>query len=232
MIFVTSAIYIVALPMKETYKPIILARRAKKSTSSPGTAALKRTLIANVLRPMQMSVTEVRTIQTPSSSQLTDLTKPVVFFLSMYTAFAFGVLFLMFAAFPYIFTRPPYSFSISQSGLTFLAIGLGVLLGGLTGVLIDDYMYQARYRAAVARGETNAAPEHRLYNAMIGSWGIAISLFWMGWSADKGAHWAVVLVGSVPFGWGNMCVMVSTCMPSYNQVQIDQKSVRQVQHCT
>lgn len=105
--------------------------------------------------------------------------------------------------------RPPYSFSTSESGLTFLAIGLGVLLGGLTGVLVDHTMYQSRHRAALSRGDRNAAPEHRLYNAMLGCWGILVGLFWVGWSAAKGAHWAVVLVGSVPFAWGNLCLFVS-----------------------
>lgn len=105
--------------------------------------------------------------------------------------------------------RPPYRFDTSQSGLTFLAIGLGVLLGGLTGVLIDHFIYQAKHRLAMGKGETHAAPEHRLYNAMMGSWGILVGLFWVGWSAARGTHWAVVLVGSVPFAWGNLCLFVS-----------------------
>ncbi|KAF1358460.1 MFS general substrate transporter [Lizonia empirigonia] len=201
MIFVTLAVYIASFPMKETYKPIILARRAKrlgldvKPAGNPGGTAMKRSIITNLFRPMHMLLTE-----------------PVVFFLSLYTAFAFGVLFLLFAAFPYIFMRPPYSFNISQSGLAFLAIGLGVVLGGLTGVLIDHFVYQAQYRAALARGEKHAAPEHRLYNAMMGSGGILIGLFWVGWSAGKGAHWAIVLVGSVPFAWGNLCLFTSAAL--------------------
>lgn len=128
--------------------------------------------------------------------------------------------------------RPPYSFDISQSGLAFLAIGLGVLLGGLTGVLIDHFMYQAQHRAALVRGEKHAAPEHRLYNAMLGSGGILIGLFWVGWSAGKGAHWAIVLVGSVPFAWGNLCLFVSTqiyVLKSHSQTDT---TSRQAQHCT
>ncbi|KAF9698028.1 hypothetical protein EKO04_004127 [Ascochyta lentis] len=201
MIFITLAIYIASLPMKETYKPIILARRAKKlglvtkPTGDTQAAAMKRSIVTNLFRPVHMLLTE-----------------PVVFFLSLYTAFAFGVLFLLFAAVPYIFSRPPYSFSVSHSGLVFLAIGLGVLIGGLTGVVVDKNMYQPQYRAALARNEKNAAPEHRLYNAMMGSWGITVGLFWVGWSADKGAHWAVVLVGSVPFAWGNLCVFTSAAL--------------------
>jgi hypothetical protein len=65
MIFVTLAIFIASLPMKETYKPIILARRAKKlgldtePTGSPGAAAMKRSIITNLFRPMHMLLTEV-----------------------------------------------------------------------------------------------------------------------------------------------------------------------------
>ncbi|KAF3007906.1 hypothetical protein E8E13_011074 [Curvularia kusanoi] len=186
MIFVTLAVYLVSLPMKETYKPIILARRAKKlgletkPANSAGTAAMKRAVVTGLFRPLHMLVTE-----------------PVVFFLSLYTAFAFGVLFLFFAAFPFIFSRPPYSFSTSQTGLTFLAIGLGVLLGGLTGVLIDHTMYQGRHHAAIARGETHAAPEHRLYNAMMGSWGILIGLFWC--ILRSAQHGLRLFLGSYPY---------------------------------
>lgn len=219
MIFATLVIYIASLPMKETYKPIILARRAKKRgleikpTQSDGGAAMKRAVIVGLFRPMHMLATEVGDSRVPGQRSVTDFMQPVVFFLSLYTAFAFGVLFLLFAAFPYIFMHAPYGFDTSHSGLTFLAIGLGVLLGGITGYMIDHFIYQAKYRAAIGRNESNAAPEHRLYNAMYGSWGIIIGLFWVGWSADKGAHWAVVLVGSVPFAWGNLCVFVSaTCV--------------------
>lgn len=66
MIFVTLAVYIASLPMKETYKPIILARRAKKlglqknAAGSPGGAAMKRAVIIGLFRPMHMLVTEVR----------------------------------------------------------------------------------------------------------------------------------------------------------------------------
>ena len=73
MIFVTLAVYLASLPMKETYKPIILARRAKKRgleskpPNTPGTAALKRAVIVGLFRPMHMLVTEVTHPSVPSS---------------------------------------------------------------------------------------------------------------------------------------------------------------------
>lgn len=119
------------------------------------------------------------------------------------------MLFLFFAAFPYVFAGPPYHFDVSHVGLTFLAIGTGVLIAGATGILIDQKIYQVHHRKAVSEGQAHAQPEHRLYNAMIGSLGIPIGLFWFGWTADKGVHWAVPVLAAVPFAWGNLCLFVS-----------------------
>jgi hypothetical protein len=208
-------VFIGAIPMKETYKKVILERRAKKRGIEPaqptGGAAVKRTVVQNFLRPMHMLVTEVRWEYFNLRRLLhANSTQPVVFFLSLYTAFTFAILFLFFAAIPYVFQRHPYFFTISQTGLVFLAIGLGVMLAGMTGIIVDNKFYQVQHRKAAAAGQMHAQPEHRLYNAMIGSIGIPIGLFWFAWTANGGVHWAVPIVGAVPFAWGNLCLFVST----------------------
>jgi hypothetical protein len=135
--------------------------------------------------------------------------QPVVFFFSIYTSFAFGVLFLLFAAIPYIFQRAPYHFTVSQAGLAFISVGVGVLLGAVTCILVDRTIYQKLHRKIISEGGTHVMPEHRLYSAMIGSSGIVIGLFWFGWCAGTGQHWAACLVGAIPFAWGNICLFVS-----------------------
>lgn len=131
-----------------------------------------------------------------------------MFFFSLYTGFAFAVLFLFFAAFPYVFTRPPYSFTPSQSGLTFIPIMIGVFLGCVTTIAVDRMIYQKKYRETIARGKSHVDPEHRLYTAMFGSWGMVIGLFWFGWCADQGVNWVPTVIGVIPFAWGNICVFV------------------------
>ncbi|RMZ67594.1 MFS multidrug resistance transporter [Pyrenophora seminiperda CCB06] len=197
MLFVTVAVYLAALPMKETYKPIILKKRAAKAGIHVKSQDkdLKRLFALKLVRPIHMLSTE-----------------PIVFFFSMYTGFSFAVLFLFFAAFPYIFSRPPYSFNAYQTGLTFLSIGVGVLLGGITTLTIDRTIYQRKYREALAANKKHVAPEHRLYSAMLGCWGILIGLFWFGWCAAKGVHWGPTVVGAVPFAWGNLCVFTSSSL--------------------
>ncbi|KAF2439672.1 MFS general substrate transporter [Karstenula rhodostoma CBS 690.94] len=199
ILFIFLTVYIGALPMKETYNKVILKHRAKKrgiiAPGPLGSAAVKKTVIQNFFRPVHMFLTE-----------------PVVFFLSLYTAFTFAILFLFFAAIPYVFERSPYSFTTSQTGLVFLAIGLGVLLAGITGILIDTNIYQAQHRKATAADQMHAQPEHWLYKAMIGSLGIPVGLFWFAWTANAGVHWAIPVVGAIPFAWGNLCLFFSSAM--------------------
>jgi hypothetical protein len=65
MIFITLAAFLFALPMKETYKPIILNNRAKKSgitpvENGPASGKLKNAIITRLSRPFHMLFTEVR----------------------------------------------------------------------------------------------------------------------------------------------------------------------------
>lgn len=62
MLFVAIAVFLTALPMKETYKPAILKKRAKKlgiALPTNEAQAVKRSLVQNFLRPLHMLVTEV-----------------------------------------------------------------------------------------------------------------------------------------------------------------------------
>jgi hypothetical protein len=148
--------------MRETYKPTILARRRKALDIAPPPspfpttgAKIKFLLTVTLTRPLHMLVAE-----------------PIVGFLSLYIAFNFGVLFTFFAAFPYIFSSV-YGFSTEQSGLVFLAIGVGCILAIPTALVSDRFIYQKQFRLSHADGKNGVvAPEHRLYPAMWGSFGL------------------------------------------------------------
>jgi len=201
ILFISVAIYLLSLPMHETYKKAILKRRSKKLNlpGPPPLAAsqlqtLKFFLTVTLLRPLHMLFFE-----------------PIVGFMSLYTAFLFALLYTFFAAFPLVFGGV-YHFSISQSGLTFLAIGIGVTISVPTNIIADRLLYMREFRAARKAGKLHAAPEHRLYSAMVGSLGVPVGLFWFGWTARQGVHWIVPVIGTVPFAWGNLCIFVSRCI--------------------
>jgi hypothetical protein len=135
-------------------------------------------------------------------------TEPIVAFFSLYIAFNFAMLFTFFAAFPYVFEKV-YHFSTEQSGLVFLAIGIGCVLGAITVMICDWCFYQPRFRAAKENGGNGiVAPEYRLYPALMGSVGLPIGLFWFAWTAREGVSWASPVVAAIPFAWGNMCVFI------------------------
>lgn len=85
---------------------------------------------------------------------------------SVYNAFTFSVLFAYFEAFPYFFMGEK-RFTIAQSGLTFLGIGVGVILGAIGAILVDVLVYQKIMRKGGDRVEKKG-PEQRLYIGMIG----------------------------------------------------------------
>jgi multidrug resistance protein len=193
-LFIIIIAYMTSLGMQETYKKIILEKRAKrlgieppKATLPPGLAGLKVIMTVTLLRPISMLFTE-----------------PIVLFMSLYTAFAFAILFAFFPAFPLIFGGV-YGFTVSQVGLAFLGIAVGVIAGTATALIIDVYLYQNRFRKAV---NGVVAPEHRLYAGMIGSFGIPIGIFWFAWTSRRSVHWIVPIIGSVPFAWGNLSIFV------------------------
>jgi MFS family permease len=184
---------------EETYKKIILQRRAKKldippppNPLPPGLARVKFLLFVTVFRPIRMLVTE-----------------PIVAYFSIYTAFNFSVLFGFFDAFPIVF-QGVYHFNIGESGLTFLGIGLGCSIATGVFIVTDRLTYRKKTLAARAKGDMSPLPpEQRLHSAMLGSFLLPISLFWFAWTAREDIHWIVPLIATVPFGIGNMLVFCS-----------------------
>lgn len=156
-IFIELAVLIPIMLMSETYKKIILTRRAKRLGVAPpqqarpsGFAFFKMLLTVTLLRPLHMLVTE-----------------PIVSLLSLYTAFTFSVLFAFFAAYPYTF-KLVYGFNTWQYGLTFLAMGLGVSIAVGTNYVINRFYYQRHYLRVLREGRTAVPPEYRLMSAQLG----------------------------------------------------------------
>ena len=118
LVFFSAFSLICVLIGSESYHPIIQRRRMKQLGITPPESApladtLRQFLTTGLLRPLHMMVTE-----------------PIVGLLCLYVAFIFGVLFSFFGAFFYIFGHV-YGFTLVQSGLVFLAVALGCVIGAL-----------------------------------------------------------------------------------------------------
>jgi hypothetical protein len=97
---------------------------------------------------------------------------PLVSLFSLYSGFAFAMLFAFFGSYNYVF-QEVYHFNQRHIGLAFLGILVGNLLAVMTFLIFDKTLY-AKARVAA---QSHPAPEHRLYSAMLGSILLPIGLF-------------------------------------------------------
>jgi hypothetical protein len=154
--------YIPVFFLEETHTKIIMERRALKEennqthTKPPASTLLFGILFITLLRPTNMLLTE-----------------PIVILFSIYAAFNFAFLFTFFVSVPYVF-EVVYSFDLGQTGLVFLAIGLGCTLAVPMVILLDRMIYMKEYMKPSGLVE----PEVRLWGAMVGAFRLPIGLFW------------------------------------------------------
>ncbi|KAL8814460.1 MAG: hypothetical protein Q9223_006314 [Gallowayella weberi] len=134
--------------------------------------------------------------------------EPVIMLLALYLTVIYVILFTFLNGYTFIFTET-YGFSEGISGLSFIGIGVGLCLASLLVPFI--YRFAKRDLAKVkAEGVTRLPPEFRLWFAMLGAPAIPISLFWMGWTARPSVSCWSPLLASVLFGYGILCVFISS----------------------
>lgn len=121
----------------------------------------------------------------------------IIFSVSLYIAFAYGCLYLLFNTIPMVF-QGSYGWSIGTTGLVYFALLVGYAISLTVFSRLSD-------RTVVRMTNANGGvyePEMRLPDCIWFAMIFPISFFWYGWSADKAVHWAVPVVGLVPFGVG------------------------------
>lgn len=182
----------------ETYAPYILRKRASQLSKHTGKSYISKldvgmpvktvaaTLSTALTRPLIMAVFE-----------------PISTALALYAAVVYGILYLIFAAFPIIFVEERH-WGQGVSGLAFLGIMVGQIVAVPFYVVLE-----MKYRKKIAQPGVVANPEMRLEPGMYGAVMLPISLFWFAWTSFTSVHWAVGAVGTVFFGLGNVLVFIS-----------------------
>ena len=192
ILMIAGPIAIMACFMKETSASRILYLRSKRAGLTPAhingdTLLLIRKLKTAIFRPLHMMFAE-----------------PLVALLSIYTGFAFAMMFSFFGSYNYVFLSV-YHFNLKEIGLTFL----GILVGFVFAIMAFGFFDFTLYQKEAAKANGVPAPEHRLYTAMLGSVMLPIGLFWFAWAPREGVHWIVPVLGGVPFGCGCLGIFIS-----------------------
>jgi hypothetical protein len=129
---------------------------------------------------------------------------PVLLSLSLFMAFTYGFLYLMFVTFPLLF-QGEYGETTGIAGLNYLGPGVGFVLGLATFTPAFQMVY---LRLTAANGGVSK-PEYRLPTLFVGAIFISVGLFWYGWSAEKRLHWIMPLIGTSLFSMGLISVFQS-----------------------
>jgi MFS family permease len=182
--------------MKETYAPVILARKTARLRKETGNLELRSKLdsglstrdlfLFSIIRPAKM---------------LTQST--ICFAISLYVAITYSYLYILFTTFTAVFTNQ-YGWHGGVLGLSFLGLGIGSLLGQF----VFTHFSNATVAKHLARGDFK--PEHRLYMMTIGGFFLPVGLFWYGWSVQAQTHYMVPIVGTGVMGFG----LLMTFMPA------------------
>jgi len=123
-------------------------------------------------------------------------TESVVFWFSMWMAFAWTILYLTFEALPFIVTAA-YNFDNQSNGLVFGAVIVASLVATVLAIW-QESLLQLPWLPDSLR----ARPERRLYFSCIQSLFLPIGLFWKGATLTATFHWIVpvVAVGFMTIG--------------------------------
>ncbi|KAK4032639.1 hypothetical protein C8A01DRAFT_50606 [Parachaetomium inaequale] len=122
---------------------------------------------------------------------------PTVFFISLYLAFCYGTLYLLFTTIPLVFQQT-YGWSVGITGLVYISLGLGNVSGWAVITYTSD-------RGVVKRTRANGGvfePEMRLPLSIYFSFLLPVTFFWYGWSTYYRTHWIVPVLGLFPFSFG------------------------------
>ncbi|KAK1827332.1 major facilitator superfamily domain-containing protein [Podospora conica] len=190
--------------LNETYAPIILERRTaalRKSTGNPSLrsqyAALVSTSTAEkfkiaAIRPMKLL-----------------FTVPIVSLMALYVAVAYGMLYMLFATFSFVYSQN-YGFDEGANGTTFLPAGIGMLFGVVVFGALSDKIVSGRKAQGLEH-----RPEIRILPSFVLPSGVAmpVGLFLYGWTVQYGVHWIVPMIGVVIFSFGLMGIMM--CVQNY-----------------
>ncbi|KAK1730573.1 major facilitator superfamily transporter [Colletotrichum acutatum] len=185
--------------LPETSADNILYRRAmrlRKVTGDPGfvcEAQLRadytagtEVFKAHLVRPFTLVVTE-----------------PAVFFLNLYSAFAYGLMYIWFEALPQAYGEV-YHFGTGKQGIALLGLIVGVLL-----TIPPFFLYYRKRIEPHFDRDGNIEPEKHLHPAMVGCLFIPASLVWFGWTARPEISYLVPIVGSSLFTAGGLLLYIS-----------------------
>ncbi|SCZ92534.1 BZ3500_MvSof-1268-A1-R1_Chr5-2g07952 [Microbotryum saponariae] len=212
--------------LPETYVPYLLHNEAKRLRKETGDErwhapmdnkqeTTKEVINRTILKPFRMAG---------------ELARPMLLLLTLYMSLVYGVIYLMFEAVPIIF-QGNHGLNAGESGLIFLALLAGCVIGVLTYIFYFNIKYkqyhhslegkpvpvspsshivcamQSRLTALIT--PLSRQPEYRLVPLMCAAPFFAVSFFWLGWTAYPSINIASPILAIVLLGCTVLFIFLS-----------------------
>ncbi|CCD24482.1 Yhk8p NDAI_0D01680 [Naumovozyma dairenensis CBS 421] len=189
---------LIIFTIPETYKPILLIKKAERMRKERGDerycAPLERT------RKESSFVSSV--LLSSKRPFLLLFLDPMMGVLCFYTGLVLAIVYLYFVAFPYIFKKL-YGFGVMQIACCYLGMMVGMTLAAPTSLI-----FQKRYEMNVIKNNNIRTPEMRFEPLFYGAFCCPIGLMIFAWTCYQNVHWMGPMIGSAIFGSGVFFVFV------------------------
>ncbi|KAH7382421.1 major facilitator superfamily domain-containing protein [Phaeosphaeria sp. MPI-PUGE-AT-0046c] len=126
------------------------------------------------------------------------LQEPILALVTAYMSFLYGIVYLLFEAFPVSFYEER-GWSLGVSQLPFAAFIVGIIMGA---GLIAFSTATNFTRAYVKHGKS--IPEERLPPMIVGAIALPVGLFWFAWTSDPNITWVPQVLSTALIGLGCM----------------------------
>lgn len=194
-IFSGVCLALVILTLPETYAPIILLKKARRIRKETGDDRYKA--------PIELVKIEWkdRLNKTLLKPFIMLGQEPMLLVMTIYLSFVYGVVYLLFEAFPIVFSEG-HGFNAGISGVMFVPF----FLGGCAAVALYVAYFNPKYARTAdklkAEGVNRVPPEERLYVIMLAGPCLTIAFFWFGWTSYPSiSFWSPMMAGSL-IGFG------------------------------
>ncbi|KAJ5226410.1 hypothetical protein N7468_007635 [Penicillium chermesinum] len=196
-IFAGALAILTFFTLPETCAPVLLRKRAARLSAHTGQVYRSKLEIEQG-KKSPAAVLKVAL----SRPWLLLFREPIVLLLSIYLSIIYGVLYLMFAAFPIVYEKGR-GWSEGITGLSFVGVLIGILIAA--GCTFPMYF---RYKKKVLSTTGRIPPEARLPDSFWGAIALPVGLFWFAWTNYPSIHWMASIAAGVPFGFGMVMVFL------------------------
>ncbi|KAJ5418963.1 MFS multidrug transporter [Penicillium crustosum] len=197
-LILTGITWLALLFTSETFGPALLKRQAGKLRKDSGS---NRYFSRQELN-LDSRFTPMEIITRPITMLFFE---PIITSTSIYIAIAYSLVFFYFQAYPIIFGGV-YDFTVEQTSLTYIPIGVGAASSGFVALYYDIIYEKAKKLNKVW---TSSPEYHRLPMSCIAGPCLTISMFWLAWTAKSTTHWAAPVMSGFIFGFGFQTIFIS-----------------------